>query len=140
MDRERGGECERTDGRVVGVSVSEWETESEQESSSREGGCERRLLYRYNKQLCFWPKPEWFQAVPVIHVCLLRSCALSIQNLRGETWKGTFFLSSWDFSAHFIRNITPVLSWIHISELGKALLHASGSHKVSNKQHSDLCK
>ena len=34
---------------VVGVSVSEWETESEPESSG-EGDCERRLLYRYNRQ------------------------------------------------------------------------------------------
>lgn len=55
--------------RVVGVSVSEWETESERESSG-EGDCERRLLCSYNRQvqLCYRPKPEWSQAVSVIHL------------------------------------------------------------------------
>lgn len=50
--RELASEREKL--RVVGVSVSEWETESKRESSG-EGDCEGRLLYSYNRrtQLCY---------------------------------------------------------------------------------------
>lgn len=58
-ENEGGSVSEREKLRVVGVSVSEWETESKRESSG-EGDCEGRLLHRYNRQtqLCYWPKPE----------------------------------------------------------------------------------
>lgn len=72
--REREERSKKKKERVVGVSVSEWETESQRESGG-EGDCERKLLYRYNRrtQLCCWPKPEWSQAAPVIHLYLLES-------------------------------------------------------------------
>lgn len=101
-----GSECKR---------VGDWE-----QKSSREGDCERRLLYSYNKQfqVCYWPKPEWPQAVPVIHLYLLASRvrARPIQNLGGKSTPHS------DVKEKFI------------------CISFSNESKHFNESHSDLCK
>lgn len=75
---------------------SECKRVGELRERSEEGDCERRLLYSYNRrtQLYYWPKPEWSQAAPVIHLYLLEFGPFSIlgEILSHTKQRGEIFL------------------------------------------------
>lgn len=120
------------------MSVSEWETESERESSG-EGGCERRLQHSYKPNFAIGQSLNGFKLfLSFICICLQVKPESGPFRILGKS----LFYMDFSVSEKFFICLTiksTIFECFHVFSI-QAWHILVGFVLVSNEFHSDLCK